>query len=58
LARRRLATTADPIGKIAVDVGYQSEAALSRSFHRRFGIRPGKVRADRVSRDTHVLLNG
>jgi AraC family transcriptional regulator, activator of mtrCDE len=55
LARRRLATTADPICRIATDVGYRSEAALSRAFHRRFGIRPGKVRADRVSRDAHVL---
>jgi AraC family transcriptional regulator, activator of mtrCDE len=55
LARRRLATTADPISQIAVEVGYQSEAALSKAFHRRFGIRPGKVRADRLSRDTHVL---
>jgi AraC family transcriptional activator of mtrCDE len=55
LARRRLATTADPISRIAVDVGYQSEGALSKAFHRRFGIRPGKVRADRASHDAHAL---
>jgi AraC family transcriptional activator of mtrCDE len=48
-ARRRLATTGDPIAKIAADVGYQSEAALSRAFHRRFGVRPGKFRIDVMS---------
>jgi AraC family transcriptional activator of mtrCDE len=46
LARRRLAMTRDTIGQIAADVGYQSEAALSRAFHRRFGVRPGKFRGD------------
>jgi AraC family transcriptional activator of mtrCDE len=46
LARRRLATTRDPISQIAADIGYQSEAALSRAFHRRFGVRPGKFRGD------------
>jgi AraC family transcriptional activator of mtrCDE len=43
-ARRRLATADDPIAQIAADIGYQSEAALSRAFHRRFGVRPGKFR--------------
>jgi AraC family transcriptional activator of mtrCDE len=51
-ARRRLATTGDPIAQIAVDVGYQGEAALSRAFHRRFGVRPGKFRMDGMSRDS------
>jgi AraC family transcriptional regulator, activator of mtrCDE len=37
LARRRLETTADAIAQIAADVGYHSEAALSRAFQRRFG---------------------
>jgi AraC family transcriptional regulator, activator of mtrCDE len=46
LARRQLATTRDPISQIAADTGYQSEAALSRAFHRRFGVRPGKFRGD------------
>jgi AraC family transcriptional activator of mtrCDE len=46
LARRRLAMTRDTISQIAADVGYQSEAALSRAFHRRFGVRPGKFRVD------------
>jgi AraC family transcriptional activator of mtrCDE len=44
LARRRFATTRDPISQIAADVGYQSETALSRAFYRRFGVRPGKFR--------------
>ena len=48
LARRRLATTRDTISQIAADVGYQSEAALSRAFHRRFGVRPGKFRVQRA----------
>jgi AraC family transcriptional activator of mtrCDE len=51
LARRRLAMTRDTISQIAADVGYQSEAALSRAFHRRFGVRPGKFRSDRALRD-------
>jgi len=44
IARNRLTQTADPIAQIAADVGYQSEAALSRALHRRFGIRPGAMR--------------
>ena len=51
LARRQLATTRDPISQIAADVGYQSEAALSRAFRRRFGVRPGKFRADCAHRE-------
>jgi AraC family transcriptional activator of mtrCDE len=48
-ARRRLATTGDPIAQIAAGVGYQCEAALSRAFHRRYGVRPGKFRIDAMS---------
>lgn len=44
IARNRIAQTADALGQIAADVGYQSEAALSRALHRRFGIRPGAMR--------------
>jgi AraC family transcriptional activator of mtrCDE len=54
LARRRLATTRDPIGQIAVDIGYQSEASLSRAFHRRFGVRPGKFRLDCAAAKNHA----
>ncbi len=51
LARRQLATTRDPISQIASDIGYQSETALSRAFHRRFGVRPGKFRVDCAHRE-------
>jgi len=44
LARRKLRAGEGSIGQIADDVGYQSEAALSRAFLRRFGIRPGAMR--------------
>lgn len=44
LARRKLLSGQDPIGQIAEDVGYQSEAALSRAFLRHFGVRPGSLR--------------
>ncbi len=46
LARQLLLAGHDPIGKIAEDAGYQSEAALSRAFLRRFGVRPGRLRRD------------
>jgi AraC family transcriptional regulator, activator of mtrCDE len=49
IARNRLAQTPDPIGQIAADVGYQSEAALSRALHRRFAIRPGAMRKASVA---------
>ena len=46
LARQRLLASHDPIGAIADHVGYESEAALSRAFLRRFGVRPGRLRQD------------
>jgi AraC family transcriptional regulator, activator of mtrCDE len=46
LARNRLTHTSDPLSSIASDVGYQSEAALSRAFLRRFQIRPGAARLE------------
>jgi AraC family transcriptional activator of mtrCDE len=49
IARNRLAQTPDPIAQIAADVGYQSEAALSRALHRRFATRPGAMRKAPVS---------
>jgi AraC family transcriptional activator of mtrCDE len=45
LARRRLSVTATPIAAIAKEAGYTSESTFSRSFHRRFGMRPGESRA-------------
>jgi AraC family transcriptional activator of mtrCDE len=44
LARQKLLAGEGSIGQIADEVGYQSEAALSRAFHRHFGVRPGSVR--------------
>jgi AraC family transcriptional activator of mtrCDE len=45
LARRKLSATALPVAAIAGEVGYKSESAFSRAFHRRFGVRPGDTRA-------------
>lgn len=45
LAWRKLCASALPIAVIAAEVGYQSESAFSRAFHRRFGMRPGAARA-------------
>ena len=44
LASHRIAQTADGLERIAADVGYQSEGALSRAFLRRFGMRPSALR--------------
>jgi hypothetical protein len=46
-----MSTTRDPITQIAADIGYQSEATLSRGFYRRFGVRPGKSRVDWARRN-------
>lgn len=45
LARRRLSATSLPVAIIAGEVGYESESAFSRAFHRHFGMRPGEARA-------------
>jgi AraC family transcriptional regulator, activator of mtrCDE len=44
IARNRISNTADALAQIAADVGYRSEAALSRAFQRRFAVRPGALR--------------
>src|SRR6185437_12816715 len=44
VARKRLAGTSDPIAKIAGEVGYASEGALSKAIMRRYGMRPGALR--------------
>jgi AraC family transcriptional activator of mtrCDE len=44
VARHRLLATHEPIGAIADDIGYQSEAAFSRAYHRWFGVAPGADR--------------
>ncbi len=49
LASRRLLTSRDTILQIALDVGYQSEAAFSRAFKREFGSSPGAYRTSRTT---------
>lgn len=44
IARKRLAGTSDPIAKIAGEVGYASEGALSKAIMRKYGMRPGALR--------------
>ncbi len=44
LARDRIMQTTDALGRIAEDVGYQSEAALSRAIKRRYTVTPGALR--------------
>jgi transcriptional regulator GlxA family with amidase domain len=41
-----LLDTPDPISVIASDVGYESEAAFSRAFSRRYGVPPSRWRRD------------
>jgi AraC family transcriptional activator of mtrCDE len=44
LARHRVLATNTPLTVIAEEVGYQSDTAFSRAYHRRFGIAPGADR--------------
>ncbi len=44
LARHRLRATSAPLALIAEEVGYSSETAFSRAYHRRFGRPPGSER--------------
>jgi transcriptional regulator GlxA family with amidase domain len=44
LAAEALKKTSRGVAAIAADVGYQSEAALSRAFKREFGDAPGRYR--------------
>jgi AraC family transcriptional activator of mtrCDE len=46
LARHRLGHGAASIDQVAAEVGYQSPAAFSRAFLRKYGVRPGKLRQD------------
>jgi len=54
VARQRLAGTADPIARIAADVGYSSEGALSKAILRRYGVRPGGLRLAEPESPKHV----
>ena len=44
VARQNLREQSDPIGWIAEQVGYRSEAAFCRAFKKEFGISPGADR--------------
>jgi AraC-like DNA-binding protein len=44
LARNQLAATTRTVAQIAYDVGYDSEAAFSRAFHRECGAPPAAWR--------------
>ncbi|MGO4725465.1 MULTISPECIES: AraC family transcriptional regulator [unclassified Inquilinus] len=44
LARQQLLRGKASVAQVAAEVGYQSEGALSRAMHRRYGIRPGELR--------------
>jgi AraC family transcriptional regulator, activator of mtrCDE len=50
-ARHRLLAETMPLNRIAESVGYQSEAAFSRAYHRRFGIAPGADRKANIRPD-------
>ena len=44
-ARHRLASTNINLGKLAAEVGYDSESSFARAFRRRFGVSPGRSRS-------------
>ncbi|MCW5620827.1 MAG: AraC family transcriptional regulator [Burkholderiales bacterium] len=44
LAARRLQTSRDTVLKVALEVGYESEAAFIRAFKREFGLPPARYR--------------
>ncbi len=48
LARHSLSSSDRPLADIALEVGYQSQSAFSRAFHRRFHLAPGEIRPHRV----------
>jgi AraC-like DNA-binding protein len=48
LAARRLLTSRNTVMQIALDVGYQSEAAFIRAFKREFGSSPGAYRRSKT----------
>jgi AraC family transcriptional activator of mtrCDE len=54
LARHRILGTAAPLAPIAADVGYESETAFNRAYHRRFGIAPGTERKAKSADGTRL----
>jgi AraC-like DNA-binding protein len=49
LAARALAASDHSVARIALEVGYESEAAFSRAFKREYGLPPARYRADKSS---------
>ena len=54
LARHRLRTETASLDRIAAEVGYQSQGALSRAFLRKYGVRPGSLRREAGTRTTQT----
>jgi AraC-like DNA-binding protein len=50
LGARLLETTADSVLEIALNVGYESEAAFNRAFKREFGLPPARYRRQGLQR--------
>jgi AraC-like DNA-binding protein len=48
-ASARLRDSADPIARIAFEVGYESEAAFNRAFKREYGVPPASWRRDHMA---------
>jgi AraC-like DNA-binding protein len=48
-ALAQLRDSADPIARIAYDVGYESEAAFNRAFRREYGVPPASWRRDHMA---------
>jgi AraC-like DNA-binding protein len=48
-ALARLRDSADPIARIAFEVGYESEAAFNRAFRREYGVPPASWRRDHMA---------
>ncbi|WEX86702.1 AraC family transcriptional regulator [Sinorhizobium garamanticum] len=48
-ASARLRDSADPIARIAFEVGYESEAGFSRAFRREYGVPPASWRRDHIA---------
>ncbi len=51
LGARALTSTSHSVAQIAVDVGYESEAAFNRAFKREYAIPPARYRRERQSTD-------
>jgi AraC-like DNA-binding protein len=47
LGARALTTTSKSVAQIALDAGYESEAAFNRAFKRKYGLPPARYRKDK-----------